>query len=389
MAGLTSQNVSGSLRGYPETFWLFSKLLCSVWPSMSSLKTLALSLNLSITTVSRALDDKSDVSPITKLKVRDAARRLNYQPNAAARSLRKRKADAVAVVLPAGASQIGLGALLTMLFDASNALAADGLDLMMFTPPGGETELKTLQRIVEGRRADALILVRTDRQDARVDFLTSRGIPFVTHGRTECATAHAFIDGDGFAGFREATNSLVALGHRRIAHLGAPHNFTFAEHRRQGWIAGMHDAGLSVAGLSTVSAPNETGAFAAAQAILKQSQHPTGLLCASDAMAIGAMTAVKQAGLIPGRDLSIIGHDGLPSGHFTDPPLSTMEIDAENVGAKLAAALVRRLAGDDPRDLQTILPVRQVPRGTHGPALTEPIQAVSLPRPWYANQPPQ
>jgi LacI family transcriptional regulator len=335
---------------------------------MSSLKTLAHSLNLSITTVSRALDDKSDVSSTTKLKVRDAARRFNYQPNAAARSLRKRKADAVAVVLPAGASQIGLGALLSMLFDASHALAADGLDLMMFTPPAGEAELNTLQRIVEGRRADAVILVRMERLDARVDFLASRSIPFVTHGRTECATSHAFIDGDGFAGFRDATEILAGLGHRRIAHLGAPQTFTFAEHRRQGWLAGMQEAGLPTENLSAVSAPNEIGAFAAAQALLRRAQKPTALLCASDAMAIGAMTAVKQAGLVPGRDVSIIGHDGLPSGQFTDPPLSTMEIDAENVGAKLAAMLLRRLGGDDARDLQTILHVRQVPRSTHGPA---------------------
>ncbi len=335
---------------------------------MSSLKTLARSLNLSITTVSRALDDKSDVSPTTKLKVRDAARRFNYQPNAAARSLRKRKADAVAVVLPAGASQIGLGALLSMLFEASHALAADGLDLMMFTPPAGEAELNTLQRIVDGRRADALILVRTERRDARVDFLAERGIPFVTHGRTECATPHAFIDGDGYSGFCDATKILAGLGHRRIAHIGAPSTFTFAEHRLQGWLAGMREAGLPTENLSAISTPNETGAFAAAQAMFQRESWPTALLCASDAMAIGAMTAVKQAGLEPGRDVSIIGHDGLLSGQFTDPPLSTMEIDADTVGAKLAVMLLRRLGGTDVRDLQTILPVRQVPRMTHGPA---------------------
>jgi LacI family transcriptional regulator len=202
---------------------------------MSSLKALALALNLSITQVSRALDDKPDVSAATKLRVRAKALELGYQPNAAARSLRKRTADTVAVVLPAGANHIGLTSMMDMLYGTAAALGRSGFDLIMI--PGREqaTEIETLRRIVEGRRADAIIVVRTRFDDDRVAYLHDRGFPFVTHGRTNGAIVHPYIDGDGQAGFADATMALAKLGHTRIAHIAGPQEMTFAQHRR--WLA--------------------------------------------------------------------------------------------------------------------------------------------------------
>jgi LacI family transcriptional regulator len=335
---------------------------------MSSLKRLADELALSITTVSRALDDKPDVSAATKARVREAALRLNYQPNAAARSLRKRKADAAAVVLPAAASHVGVAAVLNMLFESGRRLAEHGIDLMILPAPTPDSEIEVLRRVVDGRRADALIIVRTRLNDPRVTFLTQRNIPFITHGRTESAVSHPFIDGDGTAGFRAATRGLAALGHRRILHLAAPLELAFAHYRRLGWLQGMRDAELSTDGLEVACAPNEAAAQAAVRKLLERSNRPSAILCATDAMAVGAISALRQAGMTAGIDISVIGHDGLPAGLFTDPPLSTMEIDASDVGSRLADMLIRRIAGAPVEELQLVLPIRQVPRATHGPA---------------------
>jgi LacI family transcriptional regulator len=101
---------------------------------------------------------------------------------------------------------------------------------------------------------------------------------------------------------------------------------------------------------------------------MQQNTPPTALLCATDSIAIGALSALKEMGLKAGRDIALIGHDNLPSAAFTDPPLSTMEIAAPDVGRQLAEMLIARLGGRDSRELQIILPVRQVPRATHGPS---------------------
>lgn len=332
---------------------------------MSNLKQLAQTLGLSITTVSRALDGYSDVAVVTRERVRAAAHAINYRPNSAARSLRRRKAETVAVTLPMEPGRFGPPVFLNMLAACSQRLAEEGLDLMLLPTAGRAAEMETYRRLVDGGRADAIIVVRTRLEDERVAFLKERAIPFITHGRTARAHEHAFIDGDGEAGFREATRLLASLGHRRIAHISAPQDLTFAHLRRIGWHAGLAHENLPEA-LECAARPTEIGGYEATRWLLQQPSRPTGLLCATDSIAIGALSALKECGLVAGRDVAVIGHDNLPSAAFTDPPLSTMEIAAPDVGCQLAEMLIARLGGRDPRDLQTILPVRQVPRATHG-----------------------
>ena len=338
---------------------------------MSSLRSLANRLGLSTTTVSRALDGYPDVAHGTRERVQALARELNYHPNAAARSLRKQKADAVAVTLPSGTSHIGLAGIINMLMDAGRTLAADGLDLLMLPTEGHDSELDVLRRLVEGRRADAVILVRTRRADPRVAFLSERGIPFVTHGRTDASIPHAFIDGDGAQGFRDATAMLIGLGHQRIAHIAAPQEFTFAFVRRAGWLAQMQAAGLGSTADEQICEPTEAGGRAGAIRLLTRNASPTALLCATDAMAIGALSAAKELGLVPGRDITIVGHDGLPSGAYTDPPLTTMQIDAADIGARLARLLVSRIDGVPASQLQDLIAIKQVPRLTHAPPVRD------------------
>lgn len=94
--------------------------------------------------------------------------------------------------------------------------------------------------------------------------------------------------------------------------------------------------------------------------------YPAALLCATDLIAIGALSAVMAAGLVAGRDISIIGHDGVSAGLLTTPHLSTTEIAAPDVGTRLADKLIRRLGGTDPRDLTELLAIKQIPRASHG-----------------------
>ncbi|MBM6595202.1 LacI family DNA-binding transcriptional regulator [Microvirga pudoricolor] len=331
---------------------------------MANLKQLAQSLGLSITTVSRALDGYGDVAPATRERVQAAARSMNYQPNSAARSLRRRRPETVAVTLPAEPGHFGPAIFLDMLASCGERLAEDGLDLMLVPTVSRKGEMETYRRLVEGRRADAMIVVRTYRDDERVAFLEARGIPFVAHGRTTRDEGHAFIDGDGEEAFRTATLALGGLGHARIAHIGAPQDLTFAGLRRTGWLRGLSDLGFSERAEVTAF-PNEAGGYEATRALLAQPDRPTALLCATDSIAIGALQALKDMGLRPGRDVSVIGHDNISSSAFTDPPLSTMEIADAQVGRQLAEMLLARIGGGDPRDLQRILPVRQVPRATH------------------------
>lgn len=329
---------------------------------MSNLKQLAQSLGLSITTVSRALDGYADVSAATRQRVRDAADKVGYQPNASARRLRRQRAELVAVTLPSAPGQIGPPHFVDMLSDCAEHLGAAGLNLMIAPVPRGQSELDMCRRFVDGQRVEAMVLVRTKRHDERVSFLQSRGIPFVTHGRTESESPHPFIDGDGLSAFRDQTLRFADEGHVRIGHIAGPQDYMFAHLRRTGWEEGLAERGL-YSDLVTVGDPTEHGGYEAAQALMSNAVTPTAILCATDEMAIGALRALRE--VEGGHRVSIVGHDDLPMGAYSAPPLSTMRMTGADFGERLAALLLRAIAGEPAETLQEIYPVAFVPRASH------------------------
>ena len=330
-----------------------------------TLKTLAQSLGLSITTVSRALDGYSDVAPGTRDRVKAAADAMGYRPNAAARRLRRGTTEVVMLVLPTLPGRFDEPLYIELMGAMGGLFASEGYDLTLLAAPPGVEELKTYRRIVEGRRADGLVVVRTRRDDARIHYLLQAGLPFVAMGRSDVPGTYPFVDGDGTAAFRDATRRLLALGHRRIAHVAAPSAFAFATYRRAGYEAAMAEAGLAPV---CVEAPaDEVGAHLAALDLLGRPTRPTAILASTDRMAFGVLRAAREHGLDVPRHLSVVGHDNVPAAGFADPPLTTMELPLAEAGARLAGMLLARIGGEPADGMQDVLPVRTVERHSVAP----------------------
>ena len=329
---------------------------------MSNLKQLSKSLGLSITTVSRALNGYSDVSEATRKRVQAAAEKAGYQPNASARRLRRKCAELVAIPLPSKLGQIGPPHFVAMLADCADHLAAAGLNLVIAPVPSGQSELEMCRRFVDGQRVDAMLLVRTKRHDERVEFLQARGIPFVTHGRTESSLPHPFIDGDGQTAFYDATCRFIRDGHTAIGHLAGPDIYTFSHVRRMGWEAALAAHGLR-SDLVVSGDLSEHGGYTAAQALMAGKTRPSAIVCVTDDMAIGALRALRE---IDGGDrVSIVGHDNWPTGAYTHPMLSTMQMSGADFGERLASLLLRAIANEPPETLQELYPVTFIERESH------------------------
>lgn len=330
---------------------------------MTSLRSLASDLGLSITTVSRALDGYEDVAPATRERVSKAAKAAGYRPNSAARRLRKGSSETVALVMPTEPGRFHEPVFVDLLAVIGERLASRHYDLMLLAARPGAEEMAAYRRIIKDRRADACILVRTRRQDERVALLQEAAFPFVCHGRTQTQAAYAFVDGDGEAGFRDVTARMIALGHTRIGHLAAPDHFTFAELRARGWHLAMRAAGLAD-DLKITCASTEDAGEQAAAALLAGSDRPTALICATDRIAIGALRAVQAAGLVAGRDIAVTGHDNIHAARFTHPALTTMELDVRSVGECLADKLLHLIARGMPDSPGDIFPLRQIKRAS-------------------------
>jgi LacI family transcriptional regulator len=333
-------------------------------PAMT-LRALATRLGLSITTVSRALDGYEDVAEGTRSRVREAADAMGYRPNPVARRLRKGTADAIALVMPTEPGRFFEPAFGELLAVIGERLAEAQLDFTLMAARPGADEAAVYARIVEGKRADACLILRTRRQDERVSFLAKSGFPFLCFGRTETSKPYAFVDGAMEEGFEALTTRLIGAGRRRPAHLAGPSNLTFSALRAKGFSTALAKGGLAPGRIIETIATEE-GGYQAARILLASDERPDAIICATDRMALGAYRAIAEIGAQIGTDIAVTGHDNIAAAAFTDPPLTTMEPPIRTVGLSLAEKLIALIGGADPADLQEVVPLHQLPRASSG-----------------------
>ncbi|MHA1524863.1 MAG: substrate-binding domain-containing protein [Alphaproteobacteria bacterium] len=336
--------------------------------SKISLKLLSEHLGLTEGTVSRAINDYPDISSRTRDKVKQAARELGYSPNSNARRLATGNAECIGYVLPWQTGHISDPFLGELLDGISRAVSVRHWDLTLAVSGSARDELSVISRLSQSGRVNGLIISRTLIHDPRIEYMQKLGIPFVTHGRTANSENHAWFDIDNVAAFREAVAHLAGLGHRRIAHIKGPVEYNFAAMRQAGYRKGLLDCNLtSDTALETEADMTERGGYRAMRHLLSHREPPTAVICVSDIVALGAMKAIHEAGWHPGREVSVIGYDGLSLGEHTHPALTTMVQPLQTAGKRIAEMLLAIIDGENPRDHQELRRATLERRETDGP----------------------
>jgi DNA-binding LacI/PurR family transcriptional regulator len=339
--------------------------------SLLDIRDLARHLNISIGTVSRAINGRSGVSAKTRDRVLEAAARLNYAPNQSGRALRKGTTHAVAFVLQPhpGDHQQGEPFFVPFMRGMQAEFEAHGLELLaVMDRPGGDQE--RLRRVVEARWADAIVLAWTRRVDKRIEYLKEVGFPFATLGRSTSGGAdHPSIDLDFVDAGARAVDRLAALGHRRIGVIGPSTELNFSYLFRQGCRRGLARNGLTAPrDLFATCEASEAGGYAATKKLMEVADPPTAILYNNDAIAIGGCRALGDLGLKPGRDIAIIVTVGSPFCRYLSPALTNFGVRLEPLGRRLAQLLLASMpehAGPEgPRILQEVWPLDLIPGET-------------------------
>lgn len=337
-----------------------------------SLKDLARHLGVAEGTVSRALNNYPDISEVTRAKVRAAADELGYRPNPTARRLATGKAEAVAYFMPTSRSAISTPFVSQLLQGLGDALAKRSWDLLVVQPNSAEEELETLRKLVSSGKVSGVVLSRPAKVDARIDFLRKSGFPFIVHGRAKDASDYAWFDIDSESAFVSAVDHLCALGHQRIGFVGAPTYQNFVQDRLNGYKKGLQANGLPYApDLVSVAELTDEGGERASFDLLSQPNPPTALLCVNDVQAIGALAAIRAKGLTPGKEVSVIGYDGIWMGRHANPPLTTMAQPQAHSGRELGDMLLSIIDGGNPKDFQILRQAEMVRRKSDGPVWVE------------------
>ena len=332
-----------------------------------TIKDVAARAGVAYQTVSKVINGHAQVMPETEARIWEAARALGYRPNHSARSLRAQRSLMIGYSwepsLPGEANHI-LDVFLTSMVDEAQAA---GYHLLPFPFRAGEELVETYRELVEAGRVDGFVLSSVNYNDPRVAFLEARQVPFVAFGRTAAAPTHAYVDVDGAAGLRAATEHLISQGHRRIGVLAWPAGSRVGDDRLAGYEAAMAAAGLACepAWVARGSGTFEFGQ-AATEAWLRlpAAERPTAIVALSDTTAVGALHALTAAGLKPGRDVAVIGFDDAPLAQYMAPPLSTLRQPLRAAGQACVDMLVGLIEGDPELERQVLLKPELVLRST-------------------------
>jgi LacI family transcriptional regulator len=331
-----------------------------------TLKTIAARTGYSVTTVSRALAGYDDVSESTRQVIRQAAQELGYYPNHTARQLQKQQTDTVGLIIPSVGPRFADPYFSLILSGIGDGLAERGYDLLISTCPPGPGELEAYRYMVEGRRVDGLLVIRTRRQDERITYLAGQNFPFVAFGRTDSQVDYPYIDEDGEAGTYELVTHLIGLGHSCIAYIAAPQDLMFGYFRHKGYQRALDDAGLTYDPqlVHTADLTRRGGEAAAAQ-LLQGSPRPTAIVAANDLIALGALNVLHDQGLTPGRDMSIAGFDDIPPAEIVS--LTTLNQPIYEIGHELSHMLMSLVKGEALTQRQVLLMPELIVRDSVGP----------------------
>lgn len=301
-------------------------------------------LNISIYTVSRALDGYDDVADQTRELVIETANQMGYAPNRAARQLRRQKAETIGFILPSISKRLNEPFFTEFVSGLGDELSDKGFDLLISNAATDELEQNLYHRWVNSRKVDGFILNRIRKHDWRVNYLSKWGIPFVALGQSH--------DGIKFPSVRiEAANEFMKLvqhiqqnGFTRFGYIGGPNDLVNQIDRLKWFKSAVKKCGLEVDRTHIVSTDMSSMAgYEAASRLLSSTHPPDAILCVNDESAFGALHAAHEQGYKVGQDLAIAGFEGVQGSNHSEPPLTTLDIPVAEVARKLAGMLLERL----------------------------------------------
>ena len=318
-------------------------------------------LNLSVSTVSKALNDYKDVSDETKERVLKAAHELGYHPSAAARSLRRQRTDKIGFLfnypltfISEFVSKLITGAMLAAEQQKSN--------LVLY--PASTTERpELLSRICRAREVDGLLVMGTPQVEETAALLAQEEMPSVIVGRRVTNEDASYITVDNRDGARQATRHLVELGHTQIAYTESEQLVQVSAERRRGYQDALEEAGLPLREELIVPIGSGPAAgYPVMDRLIKLPEPPTAVFAIHDGAAISILKAAIERGLrVPG-DLAIVGFDDIYSTLVTEPPLTTVHQPLTQIGQLAAEALLQRVVNRNLPPTRQTLPVYLVVR---------------------------
>lgn len=312
-----------------------------MYPTMDNvnLKRLAKELNLAISTVSRALSDSHEVSSETRERVRALAKKLGFQPNPHASSLRQNKSKTIAVVIPEIDNHF-----FSQVLNGIEAVAQEkGYHVLIYLTHEDYNREKSILQLLRNGRVDGLMISisNTTPNFEHLEACHEAGIPMVLFDRVEENTSIPRIITDDTAISFKATEHLIKNGCSHIAFLSMADRLSISSGRKNGYIAALGKHGLEKNQLVVECGPDDRHNELVIRKLLQKKQPPDGIFAAIEKFAVSTYEVCHDLNIaIPGQ-LKVIGFSNLPAAALLDPPLTTIVQPAYEIGSASTAILFK------------------------------------------------
>jgi LacI family repressor for deo operon, udp, cdd, tsx, nupC, and nupG len=330
---------------------------------VTTIKDVATLAAVSIATVSRVLNGNSNVSEETRARVLDAIRKLNYQPNALARNLRRSETRTITAIFPDLANTF-----FSRIIKGMEKVADErGFNILIGDTNNDPVKEMKFINLLRERRTDGIIFT-TARVDSRHIIEISDKAPVVLACEYFPNIDIPSVGIDNVRAAYNATNYLIELGHKRIAHIGGPVNVILSHDRLKGYCMALEHNRIQVDEtlIRTGTFYFDSG-YEAMLSLLDVERRPTAVFAASDEMAIGAIKAIKEKGLRVPDDISVVGFDDIALAELVDLPLTTISQPVYKIGTTAMEMLTDLVAGRCLAHRQIILEAKLVIRRSTAP----------------------
>jgi LacI family transcriptional regulator len=311
-----------------------------------TIKDIAKRLNVSPSTVSRALRDNPEIGEATRIAVRNLAKELNYQPNTVAMSLRQKKTFTIGVVVP----EIVHYFFSSVISGIEDVAYDNNFQVILCQSNEKYNQEKMNIKTLSRSQVDGILIsyAKETRDFDHLKELKEKGIPVVFYDRSPDSFALDSVIVDDFGGAFQATKHLIDEGCKRIVHFMGPLHLNIHLQRCNGYKEAQKQHGIKIDKDLLVEADSFKGAYRAVHKLLDQGVNFDGIFAVNDLTAVGAMKALKSKGIqIPG-EVAVVGFgDDSTLSEMVDPTLSSVMQPGFEMGRRATQLLLDRINGND------------------------------------------
>lgn len=324
------------------------------------IKDIAKALNISVSTVSRALRDAYDVNPETKKKVLEAARQLNYKPNLNAAALVSGNTRNIGIIIPFITNYY----FSTVILGIQDVAYSNGYNIVLFITNDDPAREYEIIRSLSITSLDGLLISISSGSVSNEHFKELvDDIPVVFFDRVPKDIKVSKVLQDDFLGAFTATEHLIKNGYNKIAHITGPKHLLFTQNRVSGYLEALKkyniladEEWIVYSGFS-----QQNGSEDITQ-LLRMEKIPDAVFAVNDRKAVGAIIALKEKKIQVGREIGVVGFTNDPISTIIEPALTTIEEPAFEIGRNSCSLLIKHITNKNFEPREIVLPGRLIIR---------------------------